>query len=203
MQRESENISGVILAGGENKRFDGIIKSNIMVGGSSIMSRMVSLISEIFEEIIIVTNTPDEFQAFKQFKIVSDQFLKVGPLGGIHAAIKNSSKDSVFIFAGDMPFIDKELIVNEVRYFNKDSTDAVIPELNNKFEPLHAIYNCSVFEKLDNYLSFHNKYAIRDFLEIINVRYMKLPDSEKIRRAFININTPGEAEKAKKHIIST
>lgn len=194
MQRGSDNITGVILSGGENKRFGGIVKSNIMVGGSSIISRMVITLSDVFDEIIIVTNTPNEFQAFKQYKIVSDHFLKVGPLGGIHAALKNSSKESAFVFAGDMPFIDKELIIDQIKYFNLKKADALIPGINEKEEPLHAIYSCSVFEKLDNYLLTRKEYAIRDFLEIINVSYMKLPDTEKTRKAFTNINTPDEAE---------
>lgn len=196
MHRVAEKISGVILAGGENKRFGGITKSNIIVGGSSIITRMIGTISEIFDEIIIVTNTPDEFQLFRQYKIVPDKFLKVGPLGGIHAAIKNSSKGSVFVFAGDMPYINKELIIEQIRYFNLKKADALIPRINEKDEPLHAIYSYSVLKKLENYLSSENKYAIRDFLEIIKVSYMILQDAEKHRRAFTNINTPEEADKA-------
>ena len=48
MTLKAENISGVILAGGENKRFDGINKSNLIIGGSSIISRIVNIISDIF-----------------------------------------------------------------------------------------------------------------------------------------------------------
>ena len=195
-EQKIKNISGVILAGGENKRFGGITKSNIMIGDSTIIFRMIKTISELFEEIIIVTNTPEEFQSYQKYKIVPDQFLNIGPLGGIHAAIKNSSKESVFIFAGDMPFIDKELIINQVEYYCKHHAEAVIPSVDNQIEPLHAICSCSVFEKLEHYLKSNKKYAIRDFLEIINVSYMKLTDSEKTRKAFTNINTPGEAEKA-------
>ena len=112
---KAKNISGVILAGGENKRFDGIIKSNIIIRGSSIISRIIDTISDIFEEIIIVTNTPEKFHPFNNCKIVADQFLKAGPLGGIHSAIKASSKESVFIFAGDMPFLDKKIIYKSDR----------------------------------------------------------------------------------------
>jgi molybdopterin-guanine dinucleotide biosynthesis protein A len=193
MDSETENITGIILAGGENIRFGGNIKSNILVGGSSIISRMIDTMSEIFDEIIIVTNKPEEFKSFRQIKTVSDQFLKTGPLGGIHAAIKNSSEESVFVFAGDMPFIDKELIINQIEYYANNDADAVVPRVNNKIEPLHSIYSCSVFEKLDNYLHTSNRYAVRDFLEIISVSYMQLPDSDKIRRAFTNINTPAQA----------
>ena len=84
----TNRISGVILAGGSNKRFGGITKANVVIDGETIISRIISTISNLFDEIIIVTNKPKEFQEFIQYKIVEDQYLKAGPLGGIHAALK-------------------------------------------------------------------------------------------------------------------
>jgi molybdopterin-guanine dinucleotide biosynthesis protein A len=196
MQINGENISGVILAGGENKRFGGINKSNLIISDSSIISRIISTISDIFTEIIIVTNTPEEFQSFKHYKIVQDQFLKIGPLGGIHSAIKESSKESVFIFAGDMPFLNKEMIINQIRYFFSCSADIVVPRVNGYDEPLHAIYRNSIFGSLDEYLSGNKQNAVRDFLTYVNVDYMLLPGSEQTRRAFTNINSPDDVERA-------
>lgn len=49
------NISGVILAGGTNKRFGGITKANIVIYGETIASRISETLSEIFGDIIIVT----------------------------------------------------------------------------------------------------------------------------------------------------
>lgn len=191
-----KNISGVILAGGENKRFGGINKSNLIIGGSSIMSRIVDTISDIFEEIIIVTNDPGKFHVFNRYNIVPDQFKKIGPLGGIHSAIKASSKESVFVFAGDMPFVDKEIIMNQIEYFSLFSDDVVIPRVNGYDEPLHAIYRNSIFGLLDDYLATRKEYAIRDFLSNVNVNYLHLKESGQTRKAFTNINTPSEAEDA-------
>ena len=196
MQKNAENISGVILAGGENKRFGGINKSNLIIGNLSIITRIINTISDIFTEIIIVTNTPEEFQPFNHYKIVQDQFFKVGPLAGIHSAIKESSKEAVFVFAGDMPFLNKEMIINQIRYFSSCTSDVVIPRVNDYDEPLHAIYRNSIYVQLDKYLSGNKQYAIRDFLTHVNANYMQLPESEKTKRAFTNINTPGEVEKA-------
>jgi molybdopterin-guanine dinucleotide biosynthesis protein A len=81
------SISGIILAGGANRRFNGMTKSNIIIDGKTIISRITDTIRDIFDEIIIVTNTPEEFKEYNKYKIVSDQFLKVGPIGGIHAAL--------------------------------------------------------------------------------------------------------------------
>jgi molybdopterin-guanine dinucleotide biosynthesis protein A len=52
-------ISGVILAGGSNKRFGGITKANVVIDGETIISRIISTISDLFDEIIIVTNKPE------------------------------------------------------------------------------------------------------------------------------------------------
>jgi len=46
MTLKARNISGVILAGGENKRFAGVNKSNLIIEGASIISRIVNIISE-------------------------------------------------------------------------------------------------------------------------------------------------------------
>jgi len=70
------NISGVILAGGACKRFNGLIKPLIAIDGKTIISRMIDAISDILNEIIIVTNTPALFKEYKYCRIVNDQFLK-------------------------------------------------------------------------------------------------------------------------------
>lgn len=194
MSQKAGNISGVILAGGENKRFGGINKSNLIIGGSSIISRIINTISGIFPEIIIVTNIPGEFHAFNKYEIVPDQFLKVGPLGGIHSAIKASSKESVFVFAGDMPYLNKEIILNQIECFSSCSADVLIPRVNDYVEPLHAIYRNSILGTLDDYLSHNKRSAVRDFLGKVNVNYLDLPESEQTKKAFTNVNTLDDAE---------
>jgi molybdopterin-guanine dinucleotide biosynthesis protein A len=191
----ANSISGVILAGGTNKRFGGITKSNVVVGGKTIISRMISTISDLFDEIIIVTNKPEEFREFIQYIIVEDQYLKAGPLGGIHAALKTSSEDAIFVFAGDMPFLDKEIITDQINEFNKKEHDVLIPEVNQFIEPLHAIYRKSVLNDLERFLSEGKSRAVRDFLSEENVGYFQIPNTEKTGRAFANINSPSDLGK--------
>lgn len=197
---KTNNISGVVLAGGLNSRFGGKIKSNAVVGGEKIIDRIINVISNIFEEIIIVTNTPEEFLQFSDFIITGDHFLKVGPLGGIHSAMKASSKESVFIFAGDMPFLDKKLIIDQIEFYYSNLSDAVLPEINNNLEPLHGIYRNHLADRLEEYLSSHKDYAIRGFLAKVDTISFKPGQSDEIIRAFTNINTGPEAEEAIKNL---
>jgi molybdopterin-guanine dinucleotide biosynthesis protein A len=188
-------ISGVLLAGGSNKRFGGITKANVVIGGKSIISRILSIVSDLFEEIIIVTNKPEEFREFIQYRIVKDLFQKAGPLGGIHAALKATSADAIFVFAADMPFLDKKIISDQINEFNKGEYDVLIPAVNQFIEPLHAIYRRLVLNDLEKFLSERKSKAVRDFLNEINVGYFQVPDTEQSRIAFSNINTPSDIPK--------
>lgn len=191
----ANRISGVILAGGSSKRFSGTTKANVVINGETIISRIISTISDFFDEIIIVTNKPEEFQEFIQYKIVKDQYLKAGPLGGIHAALKASSEDAIFVFAGDMPFLDKEIITNQINEFNKTQHDVLIPEVDQFIEPLHAIYRKSVLNDLERFLSKGKRRAVRDFLSEVNVGYLQITKNGKTEIAFANINSPSDLDK--------
>lgn len=186
------NISGVILAGGSNTRFDGITKANLLIDGRPIISGITEILNQIFPEIIIVTNTPEEFSEYSGYKIVGDLFKKVGPLGGIHAALKASSCDAVFVVAGDMPFLNKNLIIRQADYFLNHNCDALIPAVDQNIEPLHAIYNLTILNKLEEYLSGGSIQAVREFINKIDTRYLEFENSGETMIAFTNINTPSD-----------
>jgi molybdopterin-guanine dinucleotide biosynthesis protein A len=192
----TDNISGVILAGGANTRFEGKMKPNLIIGGHSIIERMSVILKDIFRELILVTNTPGEFSQLTGFKIVPDAFLKIGPLGGIHAALKASSMKSVFVFAGDMPVLDKKLILSQIEAFEKTRTDILVPRTGEYIEPLHSIYNKSVLPHLEDYISGNTKFAVRDFIRTMNVTFFETGSETK--NAFMNINTPEDILKAEK-----
>jgi len=188
-------ISGVILAGGSNKRFGGITKANVVIDGKTIIARMISVISDLFDEIIIVTNNPEDFREYIQYKIVKDQYLKAGPIGGIHAALKVSSGDAIFVFAGDMPFLNKEIISDQINEFSKREHDVLIPKVDIFIEPLHAIYRKSTLNHLEMFLSEGKSRAVRDFLSGVNVGYLQMTKNEKTEIAFMNINSPSDLDK--------
>jgi len=192
------NISGVILAGGASKRFNSAIKANLVIGRKKIISRITDTIKDVFDEIIIVTNTPEEFAEFNNYKIVTDEYKKIGPIGGIHAALKSSSREALFVFAGDMPLLDKKFINRQIDFYNSHKCDILVPRINSLDEPLHAIYNLSLLKKLEEYLSGNHDYAVKEFFRVIDVRYMQLEDSEENNNMFTNINSPDDIARIEK-----
>ncbi len=186
------NISGVILAGGSNRRFHGITKAKISINGKTVISRIIDTIKDLFNEIIIVTNSPDEFKEFFNCKLAGDHFLNYGPLGGIHAAMKASSNKAVFVFAGDMPLLNKEIIIRQIQLFDKLACDLLIPRINNDIEPLHSIYNTSVINTLEEYIQANHDHAVREFFEMLKVEYLFIEPTQENKNAFFNINSPSD-----------
>jgi molybdopterin-guanine dinucleotide biosynthesis protein A len=193
-----KNISGVILAGGAGRRFRGITKSNFVLGGVTIISRILNTIRDIFEEIIIVTNTPGEFQDYSDLIIVSDLFKGAGPLGGIHSAICASSREAVFVFAGDMPLLEKKIILRQTDLYNEVRCDILVPSVSSYIEPLHAIYNISLKGVLERYLKERRDYAVREFITMADTRYLSMDDMDEAQTAFTNINSPSDVQAVKK-----
>jgi molybdopterin-guanine dinucleotide biosynthesis protein A len=188
----SKNISAAVLAGGRGKRLNGINKSKIVIDGKTIISRIIETLDNTFEEIIIVSNTPSEFKEFSDCNIIPDQFRNRGPISGIHSALKNTDCEALFIVAGDMPFLSKELIDKQIEYFNIIVCDILVPKIDKFIEPLHGIYRKSIVLKLEEFLEAGNNYAIHEFFKIVNVQYLDFGGSEESKRAFTNINSPSD-----------
>jgi molybdopterin-guanine dinucleotide biosynthesis protein A len=191
-EKKYHNVSGVILAGGAGKRLNGIIKAKLIIRGKPVISLIIDTLNELFDEIIIVTNTPDEFSEFSKFKIVGDQFFNKGPLAGLHSSMKFSTHRELFVVAGDMPLLDKDIIIKQLEYFNDNNYPALIPRINQFIEPLHGIYQKSLLKNLEEYLEAPNDYSIMAFLKTINTGYLQYEDSEITRKAFMNINSPSD-----------
>lgn len=185
-------ISGVILAGGAGRRFNGLIKSKIIIDGKTIISRIIEAFDDVFDEILIVSNTPEEFTEFLNCRIIEDQFLNKGPLGGIHSAMKSCNCESLFIVGGDMPYLRKDFIVQQIDYFNNNMCDILVPRIDKFIEPLHGIYSRSVISTLEKYLESGNDCAVREFFKIVNLKYLDFKKSEESKRAFTNINSPSD-----------
>jgi molybdenum cofactor guanylyltransferase len=194
------SISGVILAGGSNRRFNGQTKANLVIDGETIIAGVIRKIAGFFDEIIIITNNPEEFIQYKSVKLAGDIFINAGPLGGIHSGIKTSSKDGVFVFAGDMPLLNTQIISRQIKFWESNPCSILVPRFGENIEPLHSIYSRSVIDPLEKYLSGSDDHAVREFFRLTNTNFFDLEDSEDVRNAFANINYPSDLEAVKKII---
>jgi molybdenum cofactor guanylyltransferase len=190
------NVSAVILAGGSATRFGGIVKPKIIVNGLTILERTLNALEGLFHELIIVTNAPEEFADVRNCKLTSDEIRNAGPLGGIHAAMKCVSGKAVFVFAGDMPYLNRDIVSRLTELYLNNCYDVVMPALGQYGDPLHSIYSLKLFEPLDIFLRENVNQSVWQFINEFNVHTLQLDQTPANRIAFTNINSPSDIQTA-------
>jgi molybdopterin-guanine dinucleotide biosynthesis protein A len=191
-----KGIPGIILAGGKSSRY-GRNKALIEMNGIRLIERVIGVMEPVFEHLIIITNTPQEY-AYLQLPTYEDLIKGLGPLGGIFTGLEAISDEVGFFVACDMPFLNSELIRHMVE--TREDFDAVVPRIDWKIETLHAIYSKCCLPAIRELIDARN-YQVIKFLHKVRLRYV---EEEEIRafdpelKSFFNINRPEELLNATK-----
>jgi molybdopterin-guanine dinucleotide biosynthesis protein A len=188
--------TGVILAGGLNRRFSGREKALIRVGELRIIERIFAVLENLVEEVILVTNRPLNYTEWDTF-IATDIIPVRSALTGIHTGLFYASYDYAFICAGDTPFLNREVIkilisAREPRW------DVIIPETSAGLEPLCAVYAKQMLSTIEGNLA-KNRFKIRQSFRKGRVKKIKesiLREKDPELLSFFNVNTPEDLDRA-------
>ena len=186
-------MTGVILAGGESTRM-GKNKAFIEINGKRIIDRTVSLFREIFDDVLLVTNTPLDYIELK-VKIVTDLVPGKGSLGGIYTGLFFSSSPKAFFVGCDMPFLDRRVI----QYFLSlaQTADIVVQRTKDYWQPLHAIYSRTLLKPIERLLQQGELSIIKAYqgMRVREVTGEELKPFDPDLHTLSNINTPEELKK--------
>ncbi|MEW6719932.1 MAG: formate dehydrogenase accessory sulfurtransferase FdhD [Thermodesulfobacteriota bacterium] len=183
-------ITGVILAGGASRRM-GSNKALLPYQGGRFIESAHRRLSEVFEETLVVTNTPDLYE-FLGCRRVPDLLTGMGVLSGIHSALCNSDTPRVFVTACDMPHLNPELIRRLASL--SEGWDVLLPEGENGVEPLHAVFHKTCIPFIEDALRAGERRVV-SFFDKVRVRVVGREEVARFDpdfRSFRNINTPEE-----------
>lgn len=195
MKKTKFDFAAAILAGGKNRRMGGKNKAFMRIDNVPIIDRTLLLLEGLFSEVILVTNSVQEFRQLDRRIIITQDIIKdMGPLGGMYSGLCAASKQAVFFVACDMPFLHNDLIERLICSFNRIRPEALVPRSGSFIEPLHAILKTDLKGKLAAYLLEKNDSSIKGFLRAINTCYFDLGEEQAQQRIFKNLNTPQDLE---------
>lgn len=189
-------VSGIILAGGENKRFGGREKAFITIGGRPILDHLYALYVTLFEEVIIVTNNPAAYLNW-DCRIVTDIYDVRSSLTGIHTGLFYATRPHAFFTACDTPFLQKA-VVCAVLAAVTPHVDAVVPRTASGFEPLLAVYAKRCLKPVEAQLA-RRRFKIDLLFERLRLKTL---EEEQLRGcdpdlvSLFNINTPDDLARA-------
>ena len=192
-------VTSTVLAGGKSLRL-GRSKALEVIGGRSLIERVVERLEPVTSQLLIVTsNEQSDLPAVRGAEVLIDLYPGKGPLGGIYTGLVAARSSQSIAVACDMPFINSELLRHMIEM--SPDFDVVVPRWKDGWiEPLHAIYskNCLTNMKVQ----VENKQlGIYSFFDELRVRYV---EEEECRGfdpellTFFNINGESDLEQASK-----
>lgn len=184
--------TAIILAGGKSSRMKYKNKAFLEYGGKSFIDIAIDK-SKIFEETIVVTNTP-EYYDMKEVMVVKDIIPNSGPLGGIYTGLKYSNHHVAVVFPCDTPLISEHLLKYYVEI--SEGYHAVISKVDGFFQPLCAVYTKDCEELFGESLR-NGETKLPNLFNKMKIRYTSREEIEKFgdyETMFKNINTKTEYE---------
>jgi molybdopterin-guanine dinucleotide biosynthesis protein A len=190
------HTTGVIQAGGKSTRMGGVPKALVELGGQRLIERVVAVVREVVDDVLVVTNTPDLYR-FLGLPMVPDAFVDHGSLGGIYSGLAAARGDAAFTVACDMPFLRAP--VARLGVERAGEADVVIPRAGDQLQTLHAVYGKACLPHMLARLRA-SRLKIVGFFDA--VRVLEIPEDEVARHAdpgivFMNVNTPEELARAR------
>ncbi|MGB8984445.1 MAG: molybdenum cofactor guanylyltransferase [Anaerolineales bacterium] len=188
-----------IQAGGASSRMgeDKALKTFL---GRPLIQRVVERLVPIAEEVIVTTNTPDDYR-FLGLRLVPDLRPGRGALGGLYTAIASAAQPVVAVTACDMPFASAPLLEAARWLLVEEAADVVIARSEEGYEPLHAVYRRATCLPAIEAALDADQWKVIAWFPQVKVRILT---SEEIKRydpsglAFWNVNTPEEFVEAEK-----
>jgi len=183
-------VTGVILAGGSSGRMRSD-KALLPYQGGRFIEAIHRRMAELFDEVIVSTGETARYD-FLPCRRVTDLYPGMGALGGIHAALRASESEKIFVVACDMPHLAPDLIRHLCSLMGE--VDVVVPEGEGGIEPLHAVYRKGVLPAVEDALR-NGQCRVVSFFDRVRILRVSLAEVERFDpclRAFRNINTPEE-----------
>lgn len=114
-------------------------KALLQFEGKTLLERALALASTVAARARVkIVGDPAKYGKFGA--VVSDIYPDRGPLGGIHAALSNTTTDLNLILATDLPFVTPSFLQYLIATARSNDALVTVPKLGHFFEPLCAVY---------------------------------------------------------------
>lgn len=184
------DITGVVLAGGESRRF-GTNKAFAPLHGVPLVEHALEVMRKIFSEVLIITDTPDLYSQFG-VPVFQDFEPHQGPLGGIFTAFQKTRNDKVFVVGCDMPLLEQDAI-RQILEAGRDA-DAAVPIHDGQKEYLLALYSRLLLPSMCQALG-DGKNSLREFCcKIPNITWVPVGGT-----SWTDVDTTEDLERLEKN----
>lgn len=186
--------ASAIVAGGHARRFGGVDKSRLIVGGRPIIVRQIDVLTRITDPVLIVANDAGRF-ADLGVAVHPDAVPNGGALAGLLTALLVAPTDRVLVVACDLPFLDADLLS---RLIDKtEDADGAWVTTTRGPEPFLACYKTAAADVVRGEIDA-GRWRAGDLGRVLTMREIdetELREFGSRERLLANVNTPEEYQR--------
>ena len=189
---EGAPAAGFVLAGGRSSRM-GQDKALLMLGGEPLIAKGVRKLSRVCAEVAIAGGS----EGLAPYgRVIADKNPGCGPLGGIVAALGQSSFAWNLFLPVDAPFVPVSVLKAMLGEAADHPSVCVMTRTQGLMQPLCAVYSRGALGVLERELAA-GRWKVTQAIEAAGVvKYIDFGDSGW----FANLNTPEEFAEAERRI---
>jgi len=189
MANTVDNITAIILAGGQGSRFSNLDKGWIQCNNIPLIIRTIDSLSKQVNKILISANRNIEKYEELNYPVIADLLSNFqGPLAGIYACLNKAETDYCITCPCDSPL----LIPNYVSLFNQVAENQpnklIVAKGKTGLEPMFMLIPTHLQDSLNTYLSQGHRKALT-WITDQDPLIIDFTDNPRGLLMFSNINT--------------
>jgi molybdenum cofactor guanylyltransferase len=155
MQKITKNdITGVILAGGQARRMKGQDKGLILFNGKPLIEYVIEVFNPQVGKLIINANRNHDKYSQYGFEVISDEYPNYcGPLAGMASALNKIKTPYLVTAPCDSPFISDSLVsCLSLAIFN-ENTEISVAHNGKRLQPVFCMIKKTLISSMNVYLT--------------------------------------------------
>ncbi len=195
-----EQISGIILAGGQGERFGGADKGLLLLNEKPLAGHVATRLTPQVSHLIISANrNHDQYRALGYNVVADEQGPYLGPLAGIAAALATITTELALVVPCDTPFLPHNLCQRLYTALKKNQTDIAIAHDGQQLQHMCVLIQRTLLSSLNQGLKVGH---LKVHTWMVQQRHCIVDFSDQ-GDAFININNSQELTNAENKITAT
>lgn len=189
----SAPVSGVILAGGQSRRMDGIDKGLIELHGRPMIEWVMQRFAPQTRELLISANR--SLQRYREYghPVLNDEQAGYpGPLAGMLRALREAEQPLLATAPCDSPFLPTDLVERLYQALEADDADISVAHDGERVQPVFALMRVRLADHLQDYLAGGERKIDRWYSH----HRMVTADFSDVAEAFYNVNSPEQRQRA-------
>jgi molybdenum cofactor guanylyltransferase len=187
MQKSSKNdITGVILAGGQARRMKGQDKGLVMLNDKPMIEYVIeALVPQVGKLLINANRNRDKYSEYG-FDVVTDELSGYhGPLAGMASALNKTETPYMLTAPCDSPFIPEDLVERLLKALESEDADISVAHNGERIQPVFCLMKKELISSMNDFLSQGERKIDKWFYQ----HALSIADFSDIPKTFDNLNT--------------